>query len=178
MHIFSITEENFWCFKSWEILIRLLLFIFLSYYCFPVEMLWTRLDLLYIVVYHPSKDFFQAYGVSRIGIQTACMIVTYDYRAVSVTACDTGPWFLWFQSKDSSHSHWQWNCGYQHLKEKMYRCLRMEFEFYLALARRKKEIKLGRLFGWDRKNRGHVSQKVWHDKDPSLVNGRKCRTQP
>ena len=128
--------------------------------------------------YHPSKDFFQAYGVTRIGIQTACMIVAYDYRAVSVTACDTGPWFLWFQSKDSSHSHWQWNCGYQHLKEKMYRCLRMEFEFYLALACRKKEIKLGRLFGWDRKNRGHVSQQVWHDKDPSSVNGRKCRTQP
>ena len=69
MHIFSITEENCWCFKSCEILIRLLLFIFLSYYCFPVEMLWTRLDLLYIVVYHPSKDFFQAYVVTRIGIK-------------------------------------------------------------------------------------------------------------
>jgi hypothetical protein len=28
-----------------------------------------------------------------------------------------------------------------------------------------------RSFGWDRKNRGPVSQQVWHDKDPSLLKG-------
>jgi hypothetical protein len=26
-----------------------------------------------------------------------------------------------------------------------------------------------RSFGWDRENRGEVSQQVWHDKDPSLL---------
>ena len=30
---------------------------------------------------------------------------------------------------------------------------------------------MGRSFGWDRKNRGPVSQQVWHDKDPSLLKG-------
>ena len=30
---------------------------------------------------------------------------------------------------------------------------------------------LGRSFGWDRKNRGPMSQQVWHDKDPSLLKG-------
>jgi hypothetical protein len=30
---------------------------------------------------------------------------------------------------------------------------------------------IGRSFGWDRKNRGPVSQQVWHDKDPSLLKG-------
>jgi hypothetical protein len=30
---------------------------------------------------------------------------------------------------------------------------------------------MGRSFGWDRINRGPVSQQVWHDKDPSLLKG-------
>jgi hypothetical protein len=30
---------------------------------------------------------------------------------------------------------------------------------------------MGRTFGWDRKNRGSVSQQVLHDKDPSLFKG-------
>jgi hypothetical protein len=30
-------------------------------------------------------------------------------------------------------------------------------------------------FWWDRKNRGPVSQQVWHDKDPSLLKGPKRR---
>jgi hypothetical protein len=30
---------------------------------------------------------------------------------------------------------------------------------------------MGRSFRWDRKNRGPVSQQVWHDKDPSLLKG-------
>jgi hypothetical protein len=34
---------------------------------------------------------------------------------------------------------------------------------------------MGRSFGWDRKTRCHVSQQVWHDKDPSLLKGPECR---
>jgi hypothetical protein len=33
-----------------------------------------------------------------------------------------------------------------------------------------------RSFGWDRKNRGPVSQQVWHDKDPSMLKGSEHRT--
>jgi hypothetical protein len=34
-----------------------------------------------------------------------------------------------------------------------------------------KRLLIGRSFGWDRKNRGLVSQQAWHDKDPSLLKG-------
>jgi hypothetical protein len=30
---------------------------------------------------------------------------------------------------------------------------------------------MGQSFWWDRKNRGPMSQQVWHDKDPSLLKG-------
>ena len=33
-------------------------------------------------------------------------------------------------------------------------------------------------FGWDCKNRGPISQHVWHDKDPSLLKCHKCRREP
>jgi hypothetical protein len=38
------------------------------------------------------------------------------------------------------------------------------------LVCRKRRL-MGWSFGWDRKNRGPVSQQVWHDKDPSLLKG-------
>jgi hypothetical protein len=43
------------------------------------------------------------------------------------------------------------------IKESLQRC------FSTAYSR------IGRSFRWDRKNRGTVSQQVWHDKDPSLL---------
>jgi hypothetical protein len=36
---------------------------------------------------------------------------------------------------------------------------------------------MGRSFGWDQKNRGPVSQQVWHDKDPSLLKSPKRRAK-
>jgi hypothetical protein len=44
------------------------------------------------------------------------------------------------------------------------------------LVCRKRRMNGARSFGWDRKNRGSVSQKVWHDKDPSLLKGHERRT--
>ena len=44
----------------------------------------------------------------------------------------------------------------------------------IPFACRKKATQLGFSFGWDRKNRGLVSQRVWHDKDPSLLKSHRC----